>query len=197
MSERTRPEMERICGACGRSNPPSEDICVECFADISQVTPTPVVGDSASPEEESPSEGSRAGEAERGPRNECPECGTDLDGMSECPRCGESVSGYCLCWQEIDLGKTPVTGARPVFVGRVPPVDSELTRHIDAGFPWVSRVHAEIFGEQGGCIYVRDLNSKNGTFVNQQRIAAYIPRQLQAGDTVSFSRKLSAKVEKS
>jgi len=195
--EKRQPEMERICGACNRSNPPFEDICVECFADISLITPTPVAENGASSEEESASERPGSEEAGRAPRNECPECGTEMGNMSECPRCGKSVSGYCLCWQEIGLGKTPITGALPVFVGRVPPVDMELARQIDSGFPWVSRVHAEIYLECGGNLYVRDLDSKNGTFVNQQRVAAYVPRQLQAGDTLSFSSKLSVRVEES
>jgi hypothetical protein len=45
----------------------------------------------------------------------------------------------------------------------------------------VSRVHSTIWVEQGA-LYVRDEESRNGTFVNGQRIAPGQPRLLRAGD---------------
>lgn len=44
-----------------------------------------------------------------------------------------------------------------------------------------SRRHAEVYGE-GGRFLVRDLGSKNGTFVNGERIGA--PRTLEPGDRI-------------
>jgi hypothetical protein len=46
---------------------------------------------------------------------------------------------------------------------------------------YASQQHARIFGKQGGW-YVEDLGSTNGTFVNEQRLAA--PALLQPGDRV-------------
>lgn len=46
---------------------------------------------------------------------------------------------------------------------------------------YVSNVHARIFPREG-CWYVEDLGSTNGTFVNEERIAA--PAPVRAGDRV-------------
>ena len=46
---------------------------------------------------------------------------------------------------------------------------------------YVSQQHARIFGKNGSW-YVEDLGSTNGTFVNEQRLAA--PAMLAAGDRI-------------
>lgn len=190
-------EKVRICKACKRENPPDEDICQKCYADLPPATEKSATDDTGSSEEEPKADDSNFREKGRNPENECPECGADVGSLPVCPRCGKSFTSFRLCWQEVDLKNVPITCERPLFVGRIPPVDNELARHIDAGFPCVSRMHAEIFLERDGNLYLRDLESKNGTYVNQKRVAAYIPQRLQAGDTLSFSSKLSARVEKS
>jgi hypothetical protein len=48
----------------------------------------------------------------------------------------------------------------------------------------VSRQHAEIFLDQG-LYYLRDLNSKNGTYLNDQQITETV--QLQDGDSVQIA----------
>ena len=62
-----------------------------------------------------------------------------------------------------------------LVIGRAP--ECELA--IDDTY--VSQQHARIFGK-GGSWYVEDLGSTNGTFVNDQRLAA--PAMVQAGDKV-------------
>lgn len=62
-----------------------------------------------------------------------------------------------------------------VTIGRAP----ECELRIDDTF--ASTMHARIFGKNGSW-YVEDLGSTNGTFVNEQRLAA--PAMLQPGDRV-------------
>jgi len=65
-----------------------------------------------------------------------------------------------------------------LVVGRAPTSD---VRFDDAN---VSRTHAALW-QGGGVVYVQDLGSSGGTFVNGVPVTA--PRQLRSGDVVAFS----------
>lgn len=49
--------------------------------------------------------------------------------------------------------------------------------------PGVSRRHCEFLSKDGG-VFVRDLDSTNGTFVNRQRVGSALPERLHPGDLV-------------
>jgi EAL domain-containing protein (putative c-di-GMP-specific phosphodiesterase class I) len=66
----------------------------------------------------------------------------------------------------------------PFRVGRLPHL--ALTLASDS----VSKEHCELF-LQGGALYVRDLGSKNGTFVNSERVGE---APLREGDILHFAR---------
>jgi len=66
----------------------------------------------------------------------------------------------------------------PFRVGRLP--DLALTLASDS----VSKEHGEIF-LRGGALHVRDLGSKNGTFVNSERIGEH---ELREGDILHFAQ---------
>lgn len=51
----------------------------------------------------------------------------------------------------------------------------------------VSRIHARITNEEGS-IYLADLNSTNGTFLNGQRMLPYERKKLEEGDEVKFGQ---------
>jgi flagellar basal body-associated protein FliL len=76
------------------------------------------------------------------------------------------------------LGRTTL-GSDPLKIGRAP--DNQLTLN-DAQ---ASTHHAEITrGADDASYFLTDLNSTNGTFVNEQRIAPNMPRRLNAGDVI-------------
>ena len=55
--------------------------------------------------------------------------------------------------------------------------------------PTVGRLHASIvLDEQGKIVFVRDANSKNGTFVNGEKIQSNINVQVKDGDVIRFGR---------
>ncbi|MCS7030424.1 MAG: adenylate/guanylate cyclase domain-containing protein [Gloeomargarita sp. SKYG116] len=85
------------------------------------------------------------------------------------------------------LGPAGQPEERYVLIGSGPwSVGRSDQSAIILGSPWVSRMHALIqrAGEQE--FYVIDLGSRNGTFVNGQRVMA--PVQLQDGDRVTFGQ---------
>lgn len=76
-----------------------------------------------------------------------------------------------------------------LFVGRDPDLSPLAARIEQAGLRWVSGKHAEVFLEDGR-LYVRDVGSTNGTYLNGERIEPLQPFELANGDQVSFSRRL-------
>ncbi len=65
--------------------------------------------------------------------------------------------------------------ATSMLVGRAPECEVRVSD------TYASQQHARLFGRQGGW-YVEDLGSTNGTFVNDQRLAA--PALVQPGDRI-------------
>jgi hypothetical protein len=84
-----------------------------------------------------------------------------------------------------------VVGVDEVYVGRDPEI-GEFARRIDR-FDTVSRRHAVLW-RRTNLIFVRDLASTNGTFVNERRLAPHVAHQLHAGDVVRFGVDLRARV---
>jgi len=91
--------------------------------------------------------------------------------------CCRATKRWCLEGYFLSNGNTVriVLDELPLNVGR------SNTAKITINQPSVSRVHAE-FVSNNGCVCVRDCGSRNGTFVNHQRIMA--PTVLHPGDFV-------------
>ena len=81
------------------------------------------------------------------------------------------------CQSAAQLGPIDMPGAFPVYIGRDAALDVRVLH------PTVSQVHAEVFSA-GGRLWIRDLSSRNGTFVNGNRIHDSHP--LALSDIVQF-----------
>jgi putative nucleotidyltransferase with HDIG domain len=79
-----------------------------------------------------------------------------------------------------DKGKVYEIGDQPLTIGRD---SSETIQILDQG---ASRRHSEIF-RVGEMVFIRDLDSKNGTFVNDEKIAEEL---LQVGDKVRIGNTI-------
>ncbi len=83
-----------------------------------------------------------------------------------------------------EQGATFSVNALGALVGREPPAAVNLSDDT------ISRKHARIYRE-GDDVYVADLGSRNGTFVNERRIDAAV--RLEDGDYVRFGSRTIAK----
>lgn len=70
---------------------------------------------------------------------------------------------------------------KPILVGRNKKQCALVLR--DKG---VSRVHAKLYVGDDNALYVNDIGSVNGTYVNGHRIANFHPVRLGSGDRVKF-----------
>ncbi len=81
------------------------------------------------------------------------------------------------CQSASQIGAIDMPGIFPIYVGRDAALDVRVNH------PTVSTVHAEVFSA-GGRLWIRDLSSRNGTFVNGNRIQDCHP--LGLWDIVQF-----------
>ena len=81
-------------------------------------------------------------------------------------------NGVC---EQISINKSPFT------IGRIPNQCDYICNNSTIG-----KIHAEILSKEG-LYYLKDINSRNGTFINGKRIASNEYVQLENNDTISFS----------
>jgi pSer/pThr/pTyr-binding forkhead associated (FHA) protein len=86
----------------------------------------------------------------------------------------------------------PVSLSAPVVLGRhassnqTRPNDLLDLSHLDANRRGVSRQHCQL-ERQSGSLFITDLNSTNGTYLNGTRLTAYKPYRLADGDRLILS----------
>lgn len=73
-----------------------------------------------------------------------------------------------------------------MVIGRAPTVDYPIT------FPAVSGRHA-LVSQKGGQIYIEDLNSSNGTFINGERLTGR--QQLHGGEMISLGQSVILRLD--
>ncbi len=77
-----------------------------------------------------------------------------------------------------------VTGSGSTLLGRSPNAGTVLALNEYSG---VSRVHARL-EMRDGALFVSDLESRNGTWINGRRLASGQPHELRAGDVLNLGR---------
>ncbi|MFW5714536.1 MAG: FHA domain-containing protein, partial [Brevefilum sp.] len=92
---------------------------------------------------------------------------------------------------DLDYQLTMRSGPKP---GKTYPIEQEelllgrdMENDIAISDPEVSRRHARFYLENSN-IYVEDLGSTNGTFLNGERISS--PQQLRPGDVITLGESL-------
>lgn len=147
----------------------------------------------------------------------CPHCGTEnTEGVLFCQQCGIALGPISLATRKLGASDGPSSGTdtlgpdrvlilqlegdeTPIFVqireevilGRVTE-QSPHTTYInlspygadDAG---VSRRHARLLREKNA-IYLMDLNSTNGTWMNGEMLAKGVEKRVRDGDEITLGR---------
>jgi pSer/pThr/pTyr-binding forkhead associated (FHA) protein len=82
--------------------------------------------------------------------------------------------------------RDPIDGDRVVAVRATSQLGRDLTCEVVVGDAEASRRHAELIATDGDRWQVRDLESTNGTFVNDRRVVGAV--DVAAGDVVRIGR---------
>jgi hypothetical protein len=99
------------------------------------------------------------------------------------PRKYPFLENATVAWLEKNSGSDP---SELITLGRAD--DNDLHFELDA----ISGIHA-VFARSGERWYVQDHNSKNGTFVNGERLEPGSPRRLSDGDTVRLGNAVKGR----
>ena len=149
----------KICPSCGRKNDPKEMMC-DCLADISDISP--IDTDAQVPEVQKTREESKISQAPEDASATVTERRKIIKFAASDGSGSFSVSDNAIIGREAD--------------GR-----EYLSSHMT-----VSRRHARL--SYNGEWNIKDLNSSNGTYVNERRLKDSEKAQIQSGDRVSLSR---------
>jgi len=85
---------------------------------------------------------------------------------------GQQISSYLVTDNPLPIGRDP--GQALVIIQE----------------PIVSKLHCQVFA-RGGQVFVKDLNSTNGIYLNEEKVAE---RQLQDGDEIFLGKKGTVRV---
>ncbi len=153
------------CPSCGAENLPGTLFCVQCGTYLPSGGP---LRTEPLPEQED-------GRPAR-PRQEGEE--------------GEDEWALNIEVEVLNTGRKVLLSAdREILVGRLDAAHGifpELDMTTDGGLEQgVSRRHARIYTREGMC-FVEDLDSTNGTFLNEERVTPYLPYAFRDGDLLMF-----------
>ena len=87
-----------------------------------------------------------------------------------------------LKWKEAHFSKEYILEEFPVTVGKKQSSVQMIIEDVS-----VSRLHAR-FRKQGNSVYLQDLDSTNGTYVNEERISVGEERIIKRGDEIQFGK---------
>ena len=134
---------------------------LDTFPDLKPAAPAPAVDMGMTQIEQPPDSGERKTSPSPG-----------IHGKIEVLVGGQQISTYLITDNPLPIGRDP--GQALVLIQE----------------PIVSKLHCQIFA-RGGEVFVKDLNSTNGVYVNEEKIGE---RALQDGDVVFLGKKGSVRI---
>ena len=191
----------KVCPVCNAENAPSAQRCESCSAMLIGVDLTEKVDASATITDVPVPPGAAAAV----PRK-CPH--------ADCGQLNAADAGRCVyCDRPMEVGDENASPPAPslraairwpwteewvidgcLVVGREPPAPAALASRLAREYSNVSRRHAELRVSEGA-LWIVDLNSSNGTFVNGTRIAPNQPVRLVNGAQLRFAANLVAQIK--
>jgi len=155
------------CPTCQTEHPNNTIFCEECGTYLPErgqkETDILIVSDVAWPEREETSEAGEGVTSPLGLRLTIPDSGRDV----EVP-----------LTKEVNIGRLdPASASFP---------DVDLTSDGGLG-KGISRRHAKIT-RRGNEVFIEDLGSINGTFLNRERLKPYLPQTLKSGDELQLGK---------
>lgn len=94
----------------------------------------------------------------------------------------EQEKYFCLKWKEGRFSKEHILEEFPATVGKL-----KESVQVEVNDPSISRLHAR-FRKQANTIYLQDLDSTNGTFVNGKRLCMGEEAIIGRGDEIQFGK---------
>jgi hypothetical protein len=181
------------CPDCGVKVQPEDLICFRCGANLPHASGpdddllTPTI--------------SQRFIAPGDPAASCPRCGTPVSDAADvvCTTCGEPLPtgrrrriSPVVMRITFPTGNVDIPAGTSVLLGRDPA--ESLVAAAFAHFDNVSRRHATVQVDDSGHASIRDENSTNGTYVNDDRVLPGVEVRLVDGDRVRLAADVTGDV---
>jgi len=181
------------CPDCGVKVQPEDLICFRCGANLPHASgpdddvPTPTISQ-------------KFIRASADSMASCPRCGTTVPDPADviCSTCGERLPqgrrriSPVVMRITFPTGNVDIPAGTSVLLGRDPA--ESLVAAAFARFDNVSRRHATVQVDDSGRASIRDENSTNGTFVNDDRVLPGAEVRLVDGDRVRLAADVTGDV---
>jgi hypothetical protein len=119
------------------------------------------------------------------PQNRCLDCGEMVTLTVSTP----STWIAQFPWgEETEINST-------LWIGRIMPTSTELAQRLEKEYSNISRNHAELYVEDNH-LYIRDLRSTNGTFLNNNRLSPMNAEEVQDNATIRFAKDLEIHIRR-
>jgi DNA-directed RNA polymerase subunit RPC12/RpoP len=181
------------CPDCGVKVQPEDLICFRCGANLPHAT---------GPDDDMPSPtiSQKFIRASADSLASCPRCGTPVPDPADviCSTCGERLPqgrrriSPVVMRITFPTGNVDIPAGTSVLLGRDPA--ESLVAAAFARFDNVSRRHATVQVDDWGRASIRDENSTNGTFVNDDRVLPGSEVRLVDGDRVRLAADVTGDV---
>ncbi len=178
--------MVKICPVCGAENDEYALNCKKSDTDLTNVSAIDSediqIHDPINTAQENDGE---CQHAHLSPQNRCLDCGEMI-----IPAVWTSSPWIAhFPWgEEMEIVST-------LWIGRIMPASQELAQKLEKEYPNISRNHAELYLD-GNTLYIRDLRSTNGTFLNNNRLSPMREEEVHNNATIRFAKDLEIHIRR-